>query len=277
LGDRRKRRRRLQAVLKRFWNVAGALIGVGSIPSVQKILGLIWRRVANIDTAADLWIKAGGTMPRLLTYIESPFFGPALIFLGFLWAFVRWRAEDKPAAAPTITIADRIGWTLVAGAIVAIFGAILFDEFLIEANAPQFARSVIDQQSDRGMDKSDFEKLVATFSPVAKQLPSLQVEAVSASPSAAGYAVIFMAAFHASGMTVNGINPNDDTSPLFPSSAAVASAQMKGLFIGVKNASEPPKSAIFFKELLETAGFKSKFATWTGISGDTFVFVVSCK
>ena len=118
-------RRRLQAVLKRFWNVAGALIGVGSIPSFQKILGLIWRRIADIDTAADLWVKAGGTMPRLLTYMNAPFlarFNSSWFFMGVF----RWRSKWLTESARAITITDRVGWTLVAGAIVAIFSAILF-------------------------------------------------------------------------------------------------------------------------------------------------------
>lgn len=131
--------RRFLAVLRRFWNVAGALVGVGSLPPITKILGLIWRRIADIDTAADLWVKAGGSIPRLLGYIESPYFGPALIVIGFLWALLRWRAEELLGSERAITVTDRIGWTFVAGALIAILSTMLFNEFLVEAKAPQFA------------------------------------------------------------------------------------------------------------------------------------------
>jgi hypothetical protein len=135
----------------------------------------------------------------------------------------------------------------------------------------------IAQQSDRPMETEAFDKLISTFRPAANALGSLQVEAVSASPNAPGYAQIFMYAFHKAGMAVNGIGADDSTSLLYPSQATVSSPRMKGLFIGVQNYLSPPEMAVRFHELLKAAGFDAVFTNWQAVTDPTYVFVVSYK
>jgi hypothetical protein len=127
------------------------------------------------------------------------------------------------------------------------------------------------------MHKSQFERLVVTFAPLAKELPDLQVEAVSASANAPGYAVIFMTAFHNAGMTVNGVKPDDDTSMLYPSQATVSSPEMKGLFIGVHNSNGATGWCSSLQDVAQDCRVRRQFRELAKRGENAYVFVVSYK
>jgi len=129
----------------------------------------------------------------------------------------------------------------------------------------------------RNMAIEQFKRIVTVFTLVSGQFPNVTVEAVSASDDAAGYAQIFMTAFHAAGMTVNGIKPDDNKQMLYPDTATVSSPTMRGLYIGVENRDSPPAPALQFQALLKSAGFDTNFASWHGAAGNSYVFVVSYR
>jgi hypothetical protein len=137
------------------------------------------------------------------------------------------------------------------------------------------------QLPDRSLSAQEVASLLRVLKPIAISLPrNISVEAVSASPDAAGYARQFMAIFHAAGLTVNGVAPNAaDTSGLFPSPALVASSQMRGLFVGIHSGEniKIPDSAIRFRAALNQAGFAASFTGWNGVAPEDFVFVVSYR
>jgi hypothetical protein len=119
---------------------------------------------------------------------------------------------------------------------------------------------------DRRLSQTNIDHIQRVFRPIASEFPNtIQVESVSASPDAAGYAQQFMQAFHSSGLTINGIAPTDDQSTLFPSLAQVSSSRVRGLFVGVRGGIEvaaiPPR-AIRFQEALGEAGFQASFIGW---------------
>lgn len=125
-------------------------------------------------------------------------------------------------------------------------------------------------------------ELLRVFKPIAGSYPNnIQVEAVSASADAAGYAQQFMFVFHIAGLTVNGIAPTDNkTASLFPSPAQVSSSQMRGLFIGVQGGISRfaiPDRALKFQAALKEAGFTAQITGWNGVGVDDFVFVVSFR
>lgn len=135
----------------------------------------------------------------------------------------------------------------------------------------------LQQTAARSMTQAEFAKLVNTFSPIASEFPNLLVDAVASSDDAAGYAQLFMIAFHRAGITVEGVKPNDENGILYPSLASVQSPQMKGLFIGVQNSNSPPAVAIRFHGALAEVGYQARFLTWGSMKGNDFVFVVSYR
>src|SRR5262249_53313877 len=118
--------------------------------------------------------------------------------------------------------------------------------------------------------------LFRVFRPLASSFPNLQVQSVSASPDAVGYAQQFMGVFHLAGMTVNGIAPDNNQAMPFPSPAQVSSSKVRGLLIGVSG-TLPPDRASQFQAALREAGFEAPFIRWNGIGPDDFVFVVSYR
>jgi hypothetical protein len=131
-------------------------------------------------------------------------------------------------------------------------------------------------EADRQLSRDQIQNLLRVFRPIAGSLPNIQVEAVSASPDAAGYAQQFMGVFHIAGMRVNGIAPDDNSSTLFPASAQVSSSRMHGVYIGVSGGSVPPRASQFQASLL-TAGFEAPIIRWNGVGADDFIFVVSYR
>jgi hypothetical protein len=128
--------------------------------------------------------------------------------------------------------------------------------------------------SQRHMTLEDFNKLIARLKAADPQLPSFEVQAVGGAADSAGYAEEFMYAFHNSGITINGIAP-DSEEVLFPSPANVSSPEMKGLYIGVKDAKSPPDSAKQLQLILRDAGFSAKFANWAHMPANLFILAVS--
>ena len=121
-------------------------------------------------------------------------------------------------------------------------------------------------QPDRHLSQTEADNLLRVFVPLANSFPNnIQVEAVSASPDAAGYGQQFMAVLHAAGLTVNGVAPTDSRTAMFPSSAQVYSSQMRGLYIGVSTGVLPPaQSAIRFQAAFSDAGFQNSIDTLAG-------------
>jgi hypothetical protein len=134
---------------------------------------------------------------------------------------------------------------------------------------------------DRRLSQTQASDLLRVLTPIASTFPnSIQVEAVSASPDAAGYARDFMFVFHQAGLTVNGIRPNENNPQLFPSPALVALSQMRGLFIGVQGGidiNSISQKAIRFRQALTDAGFNVSITGWQGIGSQDFVFIVSYR
>jgi hypothetical protein len=185
--------------------------------------------------------------------IASPFFGIALIAYGvahLLFVGEPTRVLHHPAWT-------YLGWSifgicLTAIVITAGWGAV---HAYIQT---EISRGIQTQQvEDRHLSQEQAEKLLSIFKPTASEFPNnIQVEAVSASPDAAGYALQFMQIFHLAGLTVNGVTPTDNNGgSLFPSTAQVASSQMRGLFIGVHsgiNINAIPNRAVRFATALTT-------------------------
>jgi hypothetical protein len=219
-------------------------------------------------------------MPLLVSMVSSIWFSPALILAGFAYTGVRWRVD---AATHGIhgraygQLMDAIGWVVVAAAAILVVSTVLFDAFLTNSGASAFAQYVADQKVERKLNGNQVQKIMEVFKPVAVDFPGVQVEAVSAASDAVGYAQMFMYAFHLSGLTVNGIKPDDNDQMLYPGPATVSSSLMKGLYIGIKDRNKPPDFAIQFKNLLANAGFQSSFASWQGITDNSFVFTVSYR
>jgi hypothetical protein len=140
---------------------------------------------------------------------------------------------------------------------------------------------IAEPQPDRHLSKAELNKLLVVFTPIADTFPNnIPVEAVSASPDAAGYALQFLRIFHQAGLTVNGLPPTDnDTTSLFPLTGQVASSQMRGLYIGIHAGVNVRLSeqAIRFQDALKQAGFIAPFIGWQGIGPNEFVFVVSYR
>jgi hypothetical protein len=133
-------------------------------------------------------------------------------------------------------------------------------------------------QPDRELSQKEADRLIHVFTPIANEFPNgIQVEAVSASPDAAGYAAQFMMVFRASGIKVNGIAPNDHRSAVFPTSAQVYSSKMRGLYIGTTPGEPIPQRVLKFQATLADAGFRSSITPWSGVGPDDLVFVVSYR
>lgn len=259
-----------------FLGPGGALIAMGLI-SEARLIGFVWHRLADLILARDLWVEAGGNMPALVNIVSAWWFSPALIAVGFLYTFARWTVDKNQHGRAYGVWIDRAGWVAVISIGVLVVSTVIFDGFLTASGAPELARYIIDQKTDRMMNGEQLQKIIETFRPVAGEIPDLSVQAVRAAPDAAGYAQKFMIALHLAGLTINGIKPENNSEMLYPAPATVSSPQMKGLYIGVKAGAVPPETAIKFKKLLSDAGFKSSFAPWQGVAPNNFVFVVSYK
>jgi hypothetical protein len=136
-------------------------------------------------------------------------------------------------------------------------------------------------QADRVLSQEDFNKIISDFLLVVGEFQNnITVQAAMASPDAAGYGVQFMAAFHIAGLRVNGIDPHDNNSPLFPTPVLLATSQMRGLYIGVQSglaeADIPPK-ALLFQKTLKKAGFDAYVRPWGGLGKDEFCFAVGYR
>ena len=136
-------------------------------------------------------------------------------------------------------------------------------------------------QADRALSQEDFNKIVTDFVVISDEFQNnITVQAAVASPDAAGYGAEFMAAFHIAGLRVNGIDPHDNNSPLFPTPVLLATSQMRGLYIGVQaglaEATIPPK-ALLFQKILKKTGFDAYMRPWGGLGKDEFCFAVGYR
>jgi hypothetical protein len=266
-------------VLRKFQNAGGALIGLGLIPSVRRLLGLIWHRIQDGLTAFDLWTMAGGNVPTLVKYVSSPFFGPALIVFGFIWAAMRWRVEAAGVSHKAITVSDKIGWLIVALTGFVMVGVMLFDQFLSDSGATQFAEYVNTQKFERhfSADPERTKKLIEVFKEAPK-FPDIRVASVDA-PEAIAYAREFMVALLNAGQKVNGVDKENFQGLGGPEQARLFSPQMHGLFIGVRPGTvvNNNKEAIRFAEQMVAAGFEIHFMGWEGLPENEFKFVIGPK
>jgi hypothetical protein len=252
---------------RRKW-AGWATIGLGGLPYPLRL----FRLGEDIDFAISVVRAIGGELGTLTAIIASPLFGIGLIAYGVAhllfigepkralrhpaWGYVGWTIFGLCLSAVMITV----GW----GAIQAYIQARVSHE--IETQQP----------ADRVLLPEQVNNLFRVFRPLASSFPSLQVQSVSASPDAAGYAQQFMGVFHLAGMTVNGIAPDNNQAMPFPSPAQVSSSKVRGLLIGVSGTPLPDRASQFQAALRE-AGFEASFIRWNGIGSDDFVFVVSYR
>jgi hypothetical protein len=210
--------------------------------------------------------------------IASPFFGASLIAYGV--AHLLFVGEPTRALRnPSWTY---LGWAIFGICLTAIIVTVGWGA----ANAyieSQIARGIQTQQvPDRQLSNNEVTKLLNVFKPIANIFPNnIQVESVSSSPDAAGYAQQFMLIFHKAGLTVNGISPTDKkVFAAFPDTAQVASSRMRGLFLGIQSGislNALPERALKFQAALRKAGFNAPLTGWQGVGPDDFVFVVSYR
>jgi hypothetical protein len=267
----------MKRFLSWFRSPGGALIALGALSQVSRWAAVLWRWLTELETARSLWVDAGGSMPLFVNLVSSIWFSPALIVAGFAYTTGRWRLDATRRGRAYGQLMDAIGWLVFAACAVLLVSTIFFDSFLTESGASKFAQYVLDQKTERQLSGAQFQRILEVFNPVTADFTNVQVEAVSAAPDATGYVQKFMIAFHLAGMTVNGIKPDNNDQMLFPIPATVSSAQMTGLYIGVKDRDKPLDVAVRFRRLLTDAGFQSSFAPWNGIADDSFVFTISYK
>lgn len=266
-----------------WWKRPHRLITKPKLPGWVFLLWVLVQQIPDWKGRIDFWLDAakdaGGYAAGIAVVIGSPYFSLGLAGLGVLWLAFAGEPQRGVQRHPALPY---LGWSLAGlcfTAIVLIVGWGAVQAYIQEA----IVQGVQTQQvEDRRLSHSQVDGLLRVFKPIAGSYPNnIQVEAVSASPDAAGYAQQFMFVFHMAGLTVNGIAPTDNKiASLFPSSAQVSSSQMRGLFIGVQggiNISAIPERALKFQAALREAGFVAQITGWNGVGADDFVFVVSYR
>jgi hypothetical protein len=252
---------------------------LGLLSYVPRWLGILWHRVQDILTAYDLWTMAGGNVPGLVKFISSPLFGPGLIGVGFLWAAMRWKAEAEGTPRRLMTAFDGLGWILVGIAAFVMIAVLLFNEFLADSGAVQFAEYVNAQKSERHLSDNPERatKLVEVFK-AAPQFDNIRVASVD-SPEANAYAREFMVAFLSAGQKVNGADLANLQTLGSPEVARLFTPRLHGLLIAIR-----PGTAITgnvdakrFAEQVISAGFDLTLMAWEGLPENEFKFVVGPK
>ena len=243
---------------------------------------LLWALLQQIPDwkgRLDFWFDAakmaGGYAGLAATVINSPLFSVGLAAAGILWlAFV---GEPRKGVQRHAGLSF-LGWSLVgflSAAIILTLGWGAIQAYM----QTEIVRGIhAGQLPDRHLSESEATSLLAVLRPIASSFPeNIQVQAVSASPDAVGYALQFMMIFHAAGLTVNGVAPSADGTGLFPSPAQIRSPEMRGLFIGIHSGIDVkiPERATQFQSALNQAGFAASLTGWNGVAANDFVFVVS--
>jgi len=267
---------KIARVFLKFRNSAGAIICLGLAPSVRSFLGRLWHRFQDAETAFNLWTAAGGNVPTLVKYVSSPFFGPALVAIGLLWAAGRWKAETD-GYSRTVTISDKIGWIVVILAAFMLVSVMIFDDFLSESGATQFANYVNNEKFERTLDDPTMTKLIAEFKATEK-FDNIHVASVDA-PEAIAYARQFMVTFLNADQKVNGVEAANFKNLGPPETARFYSPKMHGLFIAVRPGTSFEKNieaTRFAKEMIE-AGLDIQLMGWEGMPEDEFKFVIGPK
>ena len=263
---------KIKRFLSWFNSPAGGLIGLGLFPYLTKLLGLLWRGVSDIETVKSVWIDAGGTMPLLVTTVSSVWFPPAMILAGLLYGFVRM---NSTLTRPFGLIIDRVGWMVVAASAVVVVSSLLFDEFLLNSNASEFAKFVLDQRVERSLSKTDTAKISDIFG---KESPfdNIRVAAIE-NPEAISYGRDFIIALRSPRQKVNGKNEDDKAEFGVPEIARLYSTKLHGLLIGVRPGAPIPVEAQRFSALIGQAGFPIGYMGWDGMPENQFVLVVGPK
>jgi hypothetical protein len=232
----------------------------------------------DLDFAFNALRSMGGEFGVITAVVTSPFFAIGLVLYGVLHLIF----VGEPSRVLRHQVWTYIGWSIFSVCLTAII--VTAGWGALQAYIQTRIQSGIEtrQLPDRRLSQDEINHIQQVFRPIANEFPnSIQVEAVSASPDAAGYALQFMQAFHASGLTINGITPTDNNiTSLFPSSAQVVSSQMRGLYIGIMGGThitKLPERAIKFLAALREAGFTTQLTGWQGVGADDFVFVVSYR
>jgi hypothetical protein len=220
----------------------------------------------------------GGEFAVITAVITSPFFAIGLVLYGVLHLIF----VGEPSRVLRHQVWTYIGWSIFSVCLTAII--VTAGWGVLQAYIQTRIQSGIETRRlpDRRLSQDDINHTQEVFRPIASEFPnSIQVEAVSASPDAAGYALQFMQAFHTCGLIINGATPADSNiASLFPSSAQVVSSQMRGLYIGIMGGTHItniPNRAIKFQAALKEAGFVAQLTGWQGVGADDFVFVVSYR
>ena len=268
--------------MKRFFSwfrgPGGALIAIGVLAG-RSLIGLIWHRLADWELAQNLWVEAGGSMPYLVTIVSAWWFSPALIIAGFSYTVSRWTIDKNSRGRAYGQLMDRVGWAAVISVGILITSTIVFDVFLTESGATDFAEYVKGQRFERHLSSEVAAKIVKVFSGVNPPF-KIMVFAVD-SPEASAYGKEFMAAFHEANQTVNGKGQEVAAQDLGgPLQARIYSTQFHGLLIGAKSNAEisESKEAIRFKTTLSEAGITvSSFIGWDGLGPEGFNFIVGPK
>lgn len=266
-----------------WWKRPHRLITKPKLPGWAFLLLVLVQQIPDWKGRIDFWLDAakdaGGYAGGAAAVIGSPYFSLGLAGIGVLWlAFVGepQRGVQRHPALPYL------GWGLAGLCFTAIVLTMGWGATQAYIQAAVVRGIQTQQVEDRRLSNSQAEALLRVLKPIAGSYPNnIQVEAVSASPDAAGYAQQFMMVFHIAGLTVNGTAPTDNKpASLFPSTAQVSSSQMRGLFIGVQagiNIAAIPERALKFQTALKEAGFVAQIIGFNGIGADDFVFVVSYR
>jgi hypothetical protein len=227
----------------------------------------------DLDFAFNALRSLGGEIGMIAAVITSPFFAIGLIAYGVVHLVV----VGEPRRPLQHQAWVYLGWSIFGVCLTAIIMTAGWG--VIQAYIQSQIYHGIETQKlpDRHLLSEQINNLLGVLKPNADSFPNnMQVESVSSSPDAAGYAQQFMEVFHLAGLTVNGIKPDDNKTMLFPSPAQVSSSQIKGVFIGASGI-PPPSPAVRFQAVLKEAGFNAPFIRWSGIGADDFVFVVACQ
>jgi hypothetical protein len=166
----------------------------------------------------------GGEFGVITAVVTSPFFAIGLILYGVLHLIF----VGEPSRVLRHQAWTYIGWSIFGLCLTAIM--VTAGWGILQAYIQTQIQYGIEtrQLPDRRLSQHDVDHIQEAFRPIASEFPNgVQVQAVSASPDAAGYALQFMLAFYASGLTINGITPADNKiTSLFPSSAQVSDARI---------------------------------------------------
>jgi hypothetical protein len=254
-------------VVRFFSSFSGVLTSLGFLQSIWRGFPKWFHSWEDTQFLFDMWSKAGGDFPMLMSLIASPLTGAGMIISGLVYyIFFKDRIEIGPKRTHA---ASFVGWSAVFVCAILISATFMFETFLSQTRI-----HLISDNADRHLNDIQKAKLKDAISP-SISIFGRPITVFSAdNPESNGYAIELMKELAKDGIKIQSLLP-DMVAP-FPMRAL--DTNVRGVFFQVKDRKNPSSEVRTLIWVLASAEIKATiWENSTLPSADNYILTIGLK